>query len=121
MWACAWCWVCALASWATPRPWPWGWRQWWPAALYGRGENARGRKDYRAAAACYERIYVLYAGHVSWCAKAYLARAECLRELHEGQKAVETLDEMLRLPDLQQQPEIEAARKLHEQLKGSTA
>ena len=98
-----------------------GWRQWWPAALYGRGENARGRKDYRAAAACYERIYVLYAGHVSWCAKAYLARAECLRELHEGQKAVETLDEMLRLPDLQQQPEIEAARKLHEQLKGSTA
>ena len=96
-----------------------GWKHLWPAALYGRGEAARGRKKYAEASACYERIYVLYSGHPAWCAKAYLARAECLQALREPAKAVETLDELLGLAELQQQPEIEAARALRAQLKGA--
>jgi tetratricopeptide (TPR) repeat protein len=94
------------------------WKHLWPAALYGRGESARARRKFAEASAYYERIYVLYSGHPAWCAKAYLARAECLYALRERVKALETLEEMLGLAELQQQPEIEAARKLQEKLKG---
>lgn len=93
------------------------WRALWPEALYGRGMNAMLSRKYLEACAYFERIYVLYAGHTAWAAKAYLRRAECLERLSERAKAVETLRELLAHPLAGSQPEeAAAARALLESL-----
>jgi tetratricopeptide (TPR) repeat protein len=93
------------------------WKPLWPPALYGRGEVARGQKQFDKAAAFYERIYVLYAGHARWVPKAYVARAECLRRLGEIKNARETLEEMLKVPEIDQAPETPEAKAMLEDLK----
>jgi TolA-binding protein len=94
-------------------------REWkgplWPAALYGRGECARGQRNFEQASAYYERIYIMYGKHLQWSAKAYLARAECLNRLSLYNKAAETLQEMIAQQDLKDLPEYkEAAKRLAE-------
>ena len=94
-------------------------REWrgplWPAALYGRGECARLQRSFEQAAACYERIYVMYSGSRKWCAKAYLARAECLTRLQLYSKASDTLQELVNNEDLKDTPEYaEAQQRLKE-------
>ncbi len=102
-----------------------GVREWrgvlWPTALYGRGECSRLQRNYEEASAYYERIYLLYGQYRNWTAKAYLARAECLATLRLYQKAIETLQEMISLPDLKDQPELEAARKLLDEYKSHSS
>jgi TolA-binding protein len=95
------------------------WRSLWPAALYGRGETALQKREYAKASAYFERIYVMYSGHLDWTAKAYVARAECLVRLFERRKAADTLAEMLALPELAARPEADKARELLAKLKGS--
>jgi TolA-binding protein len=93
-----------------------GVREWrgplWPEALYGRGECARAQRQFAAATAFYERIYVLYSSYRDWCAKAYLVRAQCLLQLQEEAKANETLTEMLAHEDLANSLEAAAAKEL---------
>ncbi len=94
-------------------------REWrgplWPAALYGRGECARLQRNFEQAAAYYERIYVMYAGSRKWCAKAYLARAECLTLMQLYSKAGETLQEFVNIPEMKDFPEFaEAQQRLNE-------
>lgn len=93
------------------------WRSYWPEALYGRGENARAAREYERASAFYERIYVLYSGSEDWTAKAYLARAECLQEMNEIQKATEVLDEFLAQHTLEGLPEYATAKTLLQRLR----
>lgn len=99
-----------------------GVREWrgplWPEALYGRGECARAQRQFAVATAFYERIYVLYSSYRTWCAKAYLQRARCLQQLHEDDKARETLAEMLSEEDLAALPEGAEARELIGRLAG---
>ena len=98
-----------------------GVREWrgplWPEALYGRGECARSRHDYRGATQFYERLYVLYGHHKIWVAKAYVARAECLLRMHESRKAREVLNEMLANEDLAGMAETKRANELLEVIK----
>jgi TolA-binding protein len=98
-----------------------GVREWrgplWPAALYGRGDCARLQRNYEQASAYYERIYLLYGQYRDWAAKAYLARADCLARVRQYQKAAETLEEMVASKDLQDQPEMDEARKKLSELK----
>ena len=99
-----------------------GVREWkgplWPAALYGRGECARGQRNYEQASAYYERIYVMYGKFIQWSAKAYLARAECLNRLSLYNKATETLQEMVAQPEMKALPEFaEATKRLAEMTK----
>ncbi len=93
-----------------------GVREWrgplWPAALHGRGECAEAQRDFAKACAYYERIYLMYGHHKSWCAKAYLQRANCLIRLQEPRKARETLEEMLSNTELAAAAEAEPAREL---------
>ena len=94
-------------------------REWrgplWPAALYGRGECARLERNFESAAAYYERIYVMYAGSRKWCAKAYLARAECLTLMQLKNKAAETLQEFVKITEMKDFPEYaEAQQRLKE-------
>ena len=92
-----------------------GVREWkgplWPAALYGRGECARGLRNFEQASAYYERIYVMYGKFTQWSAKAYLARAECLKRLNLYNKAQETLQEMISLAEMKSLPEYAEAEK----------
>ena len=94
------------------------WKPMWPEALYGRGEAARADRKFIEASAFYERIYVLYSAHRGWVAKAYLARAECLERANRIKEAKETLDEMLALADLKNQPAYAEAVALRERVKG---
>ncbi len=90
-------------------------REWrgplWPAALYGRGECARLQRNFEQAAACYERIYVMYGGARKWAAKAYLARAECLTRLQLYAKAAGTLQEFINIPEMKDAPEYAEAQQ----------
>ena len=97
-------------------------REWrgplWPAALHGRAECARLSRDYRAACAFYERIYVLYSHYGEWVSKAYLWRAKCLARLGEFRKATQTLKEMLAAEELSGRQEAAEARELLQELQG---
>ena len=93
------------------------WKPLWPQALYGRGECARAQKQFDKAAACYERIYVMYGGYAKWVPRAYFARAGCLVRMGKIREARETLEEMLKVPDIDQAPEAADARALLEELK----
>ena len=95
-----------------------GWRNLWPEAIYGRGDCAYARRQYDVASAYYERIYLMYAHYRQWTAKAYLKRAESLRKLYQDQKAVEVLDEMLKIPGIDEFPETVEARVLVRKLRG---
>jgi TolA-binding protein len=94
------------------------WRNLWPEALYGRGECAYAQRQYDAASAYYERIYVLYSHFREITAKAYLRRAECLRKMFQDQKAREVLEEMLANTELAALPEIAEARALSKEIGG---
>ena len=95
------------------------WKALWPAALFGRGEVARGLRQYDKASAYFERIYVMYGGSRPWAGKAYVARAECLQRLRENKKALETLNEFLAREDWSETPEAAEARALKDKLAGS--
>ena len=88
------------------------WRPLWPKALFGRGLCAERARDWLKASAYYERIYVMYSGYRDITAKAYLARAKCLRKGYEQNKAIETLQAMLENEDLARYPEFEEAKRL---------
>ena len=96
-----------------------GWRNFWPAALYGRGESAYSQRKYDVASAYYERIYLLYSHYQDWTAKAYLRRAECLHKLYQDEKAIEVLTEMKRNINLQKTPEMTKANELLVKLGGA--
>ncbi len=92
-----------------------GVREWrgplWPAALYGRAECARLRRQLDKAAAYYERIYVMYGRYRDWTAKGYLRRAQCLEQLREPAKARQVLQEMLAADDLRASAEGKEAQQ----------
>jgi TolA-binding protein len=83
----------------------------WPRALYGRGECAVGMGKLSEACVYYERIYVMYSFYKDWASKAYLKRGQCLANLREYNKAVETLREMLKHEELSQFPEWKEAKQ----------
>ena len=95
------------------------WRPLWPKALFGRGLCAELKRDWLKASAYYERIYVMYSGYRDITARAYLARAKCLKKGYEQNKAIETLQAMLENQDLSRYPEYEEARRLLSALGGS--
>ena len=92
------------------------WKSLWPAGLYGLGEIERTQRKYDEACAYFERIYVLYGSHREWVAKAYVARADCLKRLQEYAKAIETLNEFLGRTDLASTPEAAEAQKMKAEL-----
>jgi len=96
-------------------------REWrgplWPAALYGRGECSKAKREFEKAAAYYERVYLMYSAHRKWSAKAYLARADCLSRLQQYNKAAETLNAMLAVQELADMPETQEAKQLLDSLK----
>lgn len=94
------------------------WRPLWPKALFGRGLCAEKKNEWLKAAAYYERIYVMYSGYREITAKAYLARAKCLRRGYEHEKAKETLRALLASPDLQTFPEYREAESILSSLGG---
>ena len=94
------------------------WRPMWPAALFGRGQCAERKSEWLQAAAYYERIYLMYSGYREMTAKAYLARAKCLRRGYENNAAKETLQAMLANEDLKQYPEYAQAERLLSNLGG---
>ena len=59
----------------------------------------------------------MYAHYKQWASKAYLQRAKTLVKLREYNKAVQTLDEMLSLPELEPFPETQEAKRLIKDLK----
>ena len=87
------------------------WRPLWPRALFGRGACAEKKGEWIKAAAYYERIYVMYSGYRAMTAKAYLARAKCLRRGYETKKAIETVKAMLANEDLRSFPEYAEAER----------
>ena len=89
-----------------------GWRNFWPEALYGRGECAFYGRQYEVASAYYERIYVMYTHYANWAAKAYLRRAESLRKAFQNDKAHATLQEMMTIEDLKAFPEYDQAKQM---------
>ena len=95
------------------------WRPMWPRALFGRGLCAEKKGDWLKAAAYYERIYVMYSGYRDITAKAYVARAKCLRRGYETKKAVETLRAMLACDDLKSFPEYKEAENILASLGGA--
>lgn len=95
-----------------------GWRNFWPEALYGRGECAFVQRQFEAASAYYERIYLMYSHYKGWTAKAYLRRAECLRRLYQSEKATEVINEMLEDGELAKLPEAAQARALLSKMAG---
>ncbi len=95
------------------------WRPQWPRALFGRGTCAEKKGDWLKAAAYYERIYVMYGGYRAMTAKAYLARAKCLRRGYETKKAIETLTAMRANEDLRSFPEYAEAGRLLSALGGA--
>lgn len=96
-------------------------REWrgplWPASLYGRGECAKAKREFETASAYYERVYLMYSAHRKWAAKAYVARADCLSRLQQYNKAAETLEAMIAVPELAEMPEIPEAKHTLEGLK----
>lgn len=88
------------------------WRPLWPKALFGRGACSEKRGEWLKAAAYYERIYVMYSGYREMTAKAYLARAKCLRRGYETKKAAETLRAFIEQEDLRKYPEFAEAERL---------
>ena len=88
------------------------WRHLWPTALLGRGQCAEKKSEWLKAAAYYERIYLMYSGNREMTAKAYLARAKCLRRGYEVGAARETLKAMLSFEDLKRYPEYAQAERL---------
>lgn len=88
------------------------WRPSWPEALLGRGKCAEGKSEWIKAAAYYERIYLMYSGYREMSAKAYLARARCLRRGYENNAARETLQAMLANEDFRAFPEYEEAERM---------
>ena len=96
-------------------------REWrgplWPAALFGRGDCARMQRNFDQASAYFERIYVMYGKYKQWSAKAYIARADCLTRLQMYNKAAETLEEMVNLPEMKDTPEFPEAQQRLETLK----
>jgi len=94
------------------------WKNFWPEALYGRGECSVAQKQFETASAYYERIYVMYGHYRKWTAKSYLRRAECLRRLFRNDKAIEVLNEMLADKELAGTPEGAEAREMLTRIKG---
>lgn len=82
----------------------------WVRALFriGQAHEAAGRR--LEATAFYERIYLLYARHRDWVAKAYLARGRALEELNKLTEALEVYQEMLQKEELAEFPEFREAR-----------
>ncbi len=82
----------------------------WVRALFriGQAHEAAGR--HLEATAFYERIYLLYARHREWVAKAYLARGRALEELNKYSEALEVYREMLAKEELVEFPEFRDAR-----------
>lgn len=89
----------------------------WPEALYGRAQAMIGQNKYDKACAYLERIYLMYSHYKSWAAKAYLLRADCLKKMRMYKEAVETLEDMLKNPDITGLPEVQEAEKELETLK----
>jgi TolA-binding protein len=86
------------------------WKQLWPEALYGSGECSLAQREYIKASAYYERIYLLYSHYNQWAARAYLRRAEALHLGYQDSQAIETIQAMLKVPDLAKFPEFEQAK-----------
>jgi TolA-binding protein len=80
-----------------------------PEALYWIGICKREQGDTEKAFAFFQRIYVLYKGHPAWVAKAYEASAECLEKLGRTDEMIQTLQEMVAIPAIQNTPEVQKA------------
>ncbi|MGA0333974.1 MAG: tetratricopeptide repeat protein, partial [Kiritimatiellia bacterium] len=79
-------------------------REWrgplWPEALYKIGLCLLQRGEPEKAFAYFQRVYVLYARHSEWAAKAYLESGKCLETLQRQTEAAQTYTEMLANPAL---------------------
>lgn len=90
-------------------------REWrgplWPEALYKTGLCILQGGDTKKAFAYFQRVYVLYASHHEWAAKAYLESGKCLEKLNRPAEAALTYQEMLEIPSFASTPAGEQARK----------
>lgn len=95
-------------------------RQWkgplWPEALYKMGLCLLRKGNPEKAFAYFQRVYVLYASHEEWAAKAYLESGKCLETLQRHAEAATTYREMLSNPSLAGTAAGEQARKRLEKL-----
>ncbi len=89
----------------------------WPEALYGRAKAMIGLNKLDKACAYLERIYLMYSHYKNWAAKAYLLRAESLKKMRMYKEATETLEDMLKNPELGDMPETKEAVKELETLR----
>jgi TolA-binding protein len=91
-----------------------------PETLYWIGICKREQGETEKAFAFFQRIYVLYKGYPEWVAKAYEASAECLEKLGRTDEMIQTLQEMVAIPALQNTPEAQKAagilRKLNKEV-----
>jgi TolA-binding protein len=90
----------------------------WVKALYDLGQIHERLGQPRKAAACYERIYVLYGKYVAWVAKAYLARGQVLEGMKLRAEAREVYEEFLQKPELSGTEEFQSAQQRLEGLEG---
>ena len=92
-------------------------REWkgplWPEALYKNGLSILRGGDTTKAFAYFQRVYVLYASHTEWAARAYLESGKCLELLNRQSEAAQTYREMLKNPALADTPAgIQATKRL---------
>lgn len=90
-------------------------REWkgplWPEALFKNGLCILRAGDTEKAFAYFQRVYVLYAYHHEWAARAYLESGKCLETLQRPAEAAKTYTEMLSNPAFANTPAGEQARK----------
>jgi TolA-binding protein len=82
-----------------------------PETLYWIGVCKREQGGTEKAFAFFQRIYVLYQGHPEWVAKAYEASAQCLEKLGRTDEMIQTLQEMVATPSIQNTPEVQRAKE----------
>ena len=90
-------------------------------ALVSLADLKASQGEPKQAIAYYQRVFTLYPGVGSAAAQSYLGSAQRLNELHEIEKARETIVEFLNRSELRDFPEYSEAQALLDQLEEASA
>lgn len=82
-----------------------------PRALYSVGLCAMEQEKTEEACAWFQRVYVLYSEYPEWTAKAYATSVQCLKNLGRQAEVLQTLREMVSIPEVAETPEGKLARE----------